>query len=326
VHLLPYIHASTFCVKIIIPGGTGQVGTVLARAFDADGHDVVVLSRNPHKTPWRVVQWNARDIGPWTDELEDADVLINLAGRSVNCRYTEANKKAILSSRVESTRVIGRAIAAARNPPQVWLQASTATIYSHRYDLSNDDITGVIGGSERNVPDTWRFSIDVALAWEAAADETPLPQTRIVKLRSAMVMSPDRGGIFDTLRTLVNRGLGGTAGTGRQYISWIHERDFVNAIYWLIEHDDLSGPINVAAPNPLPNREFMKTLRKACGMAVGLPANKMMLEIGAVFLRTETELVLKSRRVVPKLLTNSGFRFEFLDWREAARHLCHLRN
>jgi uncharacterized protein len=313
-------------VKIIIPGGTGQVGTVLARAFDADGHDVVVLSRNPHKTPWRVVQWNARDIGPWTDELEDADVLINLAGRSVNCRYTEANKKAILSSRVESTRVIGRAIAAARNPPQVWLQASTATIYSHRYDLPNDDITGVIGGSERNVPDTWRFSIDVALAWEAAADETPLPQTRIVKLRSAMVMSPDRGGIFDTLRTLVNRGLGGTAGTGRQYISWIHERDFVNAIYWLIEHDDLSGPINVAAPNPLPNREFMKTLRKACGMAVGLPANKMMLEIGAVFLRTETELVLKSRRVVPKLLTNSGFRFEFLDWREAARHLCHLRN
>jgi uncharacterized protein len=208
----------------------------------------------------------------------------------------------------------------------VWLQASTATIYSHRYDLPNDDITGVIGGSERNVPDTWRFSIDVALAWEAAADETPLPQTRIVKLRSAMVMSPDRGGIFDTLRTLVNRGLGGTAGTGRQYISWIHERDFVNAIYWLIEHDDLSGPINVAAPNPLPNREFMKTLRKACGMAVGLPANKMMLEIGAVFLRTETELVLKSRRVVPKLLTNSGFRFEFLDWREAARHLCHLRN
>jgi uncharacterized protein len=326
VHLLPYIHASTFCVKIIIPGGTGQVGTVLARAFDADGHDVVVLSRNPHKTPWRVVQWNARDIGPWTDELEDADVLINLAGRSVNCRYTEANKKAILSSRVESTRVIGRAIAAARNPPQVWLQASTATIYSHRYDLPNDDITGVIGGSERNVPDTWRFSIDVALAWEAAADETPLPQTRIVKLRSAMVMSPDRGGIFDTLRTLVNRGLGGTAGTGRQYISWIHERDFVNAIYWLIEHDDLSGPINVAAPNPLPNREFMKTLRKACGMAVGLPANKMMLEIGAVFLRTETELVLKSRRVVPKLLTDSGFRFEFLDWREAARHLCHLRN
>jgi uncharacterized protein len=313
-------------VKIIIPGGTGQVGTVLARAFDADGHDVVVLSRNPHKTPWRVVQWNARDIGPWTDELEDADVLINLAGRSVNCRYTEANKKAILSSRVESTRVIGRAIAAARNPPQVWLQASTATIYSHRYDLPNDDITGVIGGSERNVPDTWRFSIDVALAWEAAADETPLPQTRIVKLRSAMVMSPDRGGIFDTLRTLVNRGLGGTAGTGREYISWIHERDFVNAIYWLIEHDDLSGPINVAAPNPLPNREFMKTLRKACGMAVGLPANKMMLEIGAVFLRTETELVLKSRRVVPKLLTNSGFRFEFLDWREAARHLCHLRN
>jgi uncharacterized protein len=313
-------------VKIIIPGGTGQVGTILARAFDADGHDVVVLSRNPHKTPWRVVQWNARDIGPWTDELEDADVLINLAGRSVNCRYTEANKKAILSSRVESTRVIGRAIAAARNPPQVWLQASTATIYSHRYDLPNDDITGVIGGSERNVPDTWRFSIDVALAWEAAADETPLPQTRIVKLRSAMVMSPDRGGIFDTLRTLVNRGLGGTAGTGRQYISWIHERDFVNAIYWLIEHDDLSGPINVAAPNPLPNREFMKTLRKACGMAVGLPANKMMLEIGAVFLRTETELVLKSRRVVPKLLTDSGFRFEFLDWREAARHLCHLRN
>lgn len=306
----------------MIAGGSGQVGTVLARAFDADGHDVIILSRSPHKAPWRVVQWNARDLGPWTDELEDADAVINLAGRSVNCRYTDANRKAILESRVESTRVIGQAIANAQNPPHVWLQASTATIYSHRYDLPNDDVTGTIGGSERNAPDTWRFSIDVARAWEAAADEVAPPQTRIVKLRSAMIMSPDRGGIFDRLRTLVKWGLGGTAGSGRQYISWIHEIDFVKAIYWLIEHGDLSGPINIAAPNPLPNRDFMKSLRQACGVPVGLPANKLMLEIGAVFLRTETELILKSRRVVPKLLTDSGFKFDFPDWREAARDLC----
>ena len=309
-------------MKIVIPGGTGQVGTILARAFDADGHDVVVLSRHPAAHPWRTAQWSARDPGGWTNEIDGADVVINLAGRNVNCRYNEANRKAIMDSRVQSTRAIGKAIAESREPPAVWLQASTATIYAHRYDAPNDDIDGIIGGSEPGAPEKWRFSIDVARAWESAADETPLPGTRIVKMRSAMIMSPDRGGIFDTLRTLAKRGLGGSAAGGRQYVSWIHERDFVRAVYWLIEHGDLTGAVNIAAPNPLPYRDFMKAVREACGARIALPATRLMLEIGAIVMRTETELVLKSRRVVPRRLTDSGFTFEYPEWRDAAHDLC----
>ena len=309
-------------MRIVIPGGSGQVGTILARAFDADGHDVVVLSRHKYSAPWRTVLWNARDLGSWTSELEGADVVINLAGRNVNCRYNDSNRKAILQSRVESTRAVGKAISNAVEPPPVWLQASTATIYAHRFDAPNDDIDGIIGGSEPDAPEKWKFSIDVARAWENAADEIVLPNTRIVKMRSAMIMSPDQGGIFDTLRILVNRQLGGSAAGGRQYVSWIHDRDFVRAVYWLIDHNALDGPVNIAAPNPLPYRDFMKALRDACGARVGLPATKLMLEIGAIFMRTETELVLKSRRVIPRRLTESGFSFEFVEWSAAALDLC----
>lgn len=224
---------------------------------------------------------------------------------------------------MDSTRVVGKAIAQTARPPRVWLQAATATIYAHRYDAPNDEATGVIGGAEANAPDTWRFSIDVAEAWEQAVEEAgPLPLTRRVVLRSAMTMSADRSGVFDVLLRLVRFGLGGQSGDGLQFVSWIHEVDFVRAIYWLIEHHDVSGPVNLAAPNPLPNAEFMRALREAWGIRVGLPATEWMLEMGAVFLRTETELILKSRRVVPGRLTQQGFSFEFPNWPDAARDLC----
>ncbi len=309
-------------MKIVIPGGTGQVGTILARAFQTDGHEVVILSRKAEKSDWRVVQWDAETLGDWTGEFENADVIINLAGRSVNCRYTPENRRQILESRVKSTRIVGEAIVKASNPPRVWLQASTATIYAHRFDAPNDELTGIIGGREPDAPDTWNFSIDVAKTWEQTANRSETTRTRKVLLRSAMTMSPDREGIFDTLLGLVRRGLGGTSGDGRQYISWIHDADFVNAIYHLIEHDEMSGAVNLAAPNPLPNRDFMRVLREAWGISFGLPANKLMLEIGAVFMRTETELVLKSRRIVPTKLLESGFEFEFPTWAEATRDLC----
>jgi uncharacterized protein (TIGR01777 family) len=308
-------------MKIVIPGGSGQVGTVLARALQRDGHEVVVLSRGEGSAPWRVVGWDARTLGPWADEIEGADVVINLAGRNVNCRYTPANRAEIMASRVDSTRVVGEAIARAERPPRVWLQASTATIYAHRLDAPNDEATGIVGGGEAGAPDTWRFSIDVATAWERALDEAETPRTRRVKLRSAMTMSPDRGGIFDTLLGLVRRGLGGSAAGGRQYISWIHEADFVRAVLWLIERDDVDGAVNLAAPEPLPNAEFMRILREAWGTRVGLPATKWMLEIGARFMRTETELVLKSRRVVPGRLLAAGFTFTFPSWPAAASDL-----
>jgi uncharacterized protein (TIGR01777 family) len=309
-------------MKIVIPGGSGQVGTVLARHFHLDGHNVVVLAREPRPAPWRTVAWDAASAGAWTAELEGADAVINLAGRSVNCRYTPENRRQIMDSRVISTRVLGQAIAAAARPPRVWLQSSTATIYAHRLDAANDEATGIIGGAEPGAPDTWRFSIDVARAWERTLDEAATLATRKVKLRTAMVMSPDRGGIFDTLLGLVRRGLGGRSGSGRQYVSWIHDFDFIRAIRWLIEHDEVDGAVNVAAPNPLPNAEFMRALRRAWGTRVGLPAAEWMLEVGARVMRTESELILKSRRVVPGRLLEAGFVFAHPRWDDAALDLC----
>jgi uncharacterized protein (TIGR01777 family) len=309
-------------MKIVIPGGSGQVGTVLARAFHGDGHEVVVLSRLPQAAPWRVVRWDPADPRGWPEELSGADVVFNLVGRSVNCRYTRKNKDEILRSRVSSVHAVGRAILDAKRPPAVWLQMSTATIYAHRYDADNDETTGLIGGTEPDAPGRWRFSIDVVQAWERALDEVPTPGTRKVKLRSAAVLSPDPGGIFDMLLTLVRRGLGGTAGDGRQYVSWIHEVDFIRAVHWLIEREHLDGVVNLAAPNPLPNKEFMAALRQAWGTSIGLPATPWMLELGAIFLRTETELVLKSRRVVPGRLLADGFSFTYPEWTAAAKELC----
>jgi uncharacterized protein len=309
-------------MKIILPGGSGQVGTILARAFHGAGHEVVVVSRTTHPAPWRSVAWDGATVGPWAAELEGADLVINLAGRSVNCRYTAANRRLIKESRVRSTMAVGQAIAQASRPPRCWLQSSTATIYAHRYDAANDEATGIIGGAEPNAPDTWRFSIDVARSWEAATEAIATPHTRKVLLRSAMVMSPDREGVFDVLLRLVRLGLGGSVAGGRQYVSWIHDQDFVRAIFWLLEHDEIAGPVNIAAPHPLPYGAFMGALRQAWGTPLGLPATQWMVEIGTWLMRTESELVLKSRRVVPGRLLQAGFAFQFPTWPEAARDLC----
>ncbi|MDQ1557561.1 MAG: uncharacterized protein QOD32_621 [Pyrinomonadaceae bacterium] len=311
-------------MKIVLPGGTGQVGTVLARSFHKGGDEVVVLSRGAQSAgvPWRVLAWDAKSPGEWASEFEGADAVINLAGRSVNCRYSASNRRAIMESRVNSARVVGEAIERAASPPRVWLQMSTATIYAHRFDAANDEATGIIGGAERDAPDSWRFSIDVATAWERVVDETVAARTRKVKMRAAVIMSPDAGGVFETLLRLVRFGLGGQSGDGRQFVSWIHAEDFVRSVRWLIEHDELAGAINLAAPHPLPNAEFMRALREAWGVRVGLPASRLMLEAGALLLRSETELILKSRRVVPRTLLESGFEFRFPTWPEAARDLC----
>jgi uncharacterized protein (TIGR01777 family) len=308
-------------MRIVIPGGSGQVGTVLARHFHANGHDVVVLSRSPVAAPWKVVAWDAGTVGPWAAELDGAAAVVNLAGRSVNCRYHAANRREIMDSRVRSTRAVGEAIRKAARPPRVWLQASTATIYAHRYDAPNDEHTGVLGGNEPDLPDTWKFSYDVCRAWEETLAAADTPATRKVALRAAMVMSPDRGGVFDALLRLVRFRLGGRSGDGRQFMSWIHDQDFARAVEWLIDHD-LSGPVNLAAPNPLPNAEFMRDLRAAWGAGFGLPAAKWMVEVGTWALRTESELVLKSRRVVPGRLLEGGFAFRFPAWPDAARDLC----
>ncbi|HXH40424.1 MAG TPA: TIGR01777 family oxidoreductase [Thermoanaerobaculia bacterium] len=308
--------------RVVIAGGSGLLGSLLARRFHDGGAEVVVLSRHPALAPWRVAEWDGHSLGAWAGEINGTDAVINLAGRSVNCRYNDSNHDEILRSRIDSTRAIRKAIAIATNPPRVWLQMSTATIYAHRTDAANDEFTGLIGGIEPDAPDSWRFSIDVAKQWEAEVNSAALPRTRRVILRTAMVMSPQRHGTFATLRRLVRLGLGGRAASGRQYMSWIHHLDFVRAVDFLIGRDDLPGVVNLAAPEPLPNADFMRALREACGVRVGLPATRWMLALGAWALRSETELILKSRRVVPARLLQRGFEFAYPSWPEAARDLC----
>ncbi|MFI1972172.1 TIGR01777 family oxidoreductase [Streptomyces cinnamoneus] len=306
-------------MKIVIPGGTGQVGTILRRALTTAGHDVVVLTRRPTRAG--DVGWDGRSQGPWTEVINGSDAVISLAGRSVSCRYTDANLREMTDSRVESARVVGEAVAAARHPPRVWLQMSTATIYAHRHDAPNDERTGIIGGGEAGVPDYWAFSVDIARRWEEAQQKAATPDTRKVALRSAMVMSPDRGGVFDVLLWLARLGLGGPVAGGAQYVSWIHDRDFVRAVEFLMDREDLAGAVNLAAPGPLAQRDLMRVLRKAWGMPVGLPVTKWMAELGAFVLRSDTELLLKSRRVVPGRLLESGFTFTYEQWQHAARDL-----
>ncbi|HYL62651.1 MAG TPA: TIGR01777 family oxidoreductase [Candidatus Methylomirabilis sp.] len=308
-------------MRIVIAGANGHVGNVLARYFHSRGDSVVVLARTTYLKPWRVVAWDGEHLREWMKELEGADAVINLVGRSVDCRYSAAHRREILESRVRSTRLLGVAIAKLKNPPRVWLNASTATIYRHALDRAMDERTGEIGGNEADAPATWRFSIEVATKWEESFFAAYTPKTRKVALRSAMIMSPDRGGIFDTLLRLVRFGLGGPAGSGAQYVSWIHEEDFARAIAFLIAQEEIEGAVNVAAPEPLPNREFMLALRRAWGARMGLAAKGWILRVGAVLLRTETELILKSRRVVPGRLLEAGFRFQFPYWRVAAKDL-----
>jgi uncharacterized protein len=308
-------------LRVVLPGGSGQVGGILARHFHAKGENVVVLSRSVSQAPWRVVPWDGTSLGAWTLELEAADLVINLAGRSVNCRYGETNRREIRESRTQTTALLGEVISGLAKPPRIWMNASTATIYRHALDHAMDERTGEIGGGEANAPDTWRFSIDVATSWEKTFFDAKSPNTRKIALRSAMVMSPDRGGVFDKLLRLVRLGLGGRSGSGGQFASWIHEMDFVRAVEFLISHEEIDGAVNLASPGPLPNREFMAALRQAWGQPIGLPATEWMLEIGAVLLGTETELILKSRRVVPGRLLEAGFQFEFPDWRRAAEDL-----
>lgn len=312
--------------RIVIPGGSGQLGQILARHFQECGHHVTVLTRGPYTAPWQTVHWDGDNIGPWTEHLEGADVCINLAGRSVNCRYHARNRREIYDSRINTTRLLNHVIANLADPPKVWLNASTATIYRHALDRPMDEATGELGGNElvsatRRAPDTWNFSIRVAKDWESAFLETPTPRTRKVALRAAVVLSPLAGNAFAIFSNLVRTGLGGAQGNGRQFVSWIHDVDFARALEFMLLRDDIDGPVNIAAPNPVPNREFMGTFRDAWNVPNGVSLPTPLLDLGAFILRTETELTLKSRRVVPARLLEAGFQFQFPTWLSAAEDL-----
>ena len=307
--------------KIVLPGGGGFIGRHVMRHFAADGWEVVVLSRQRHESRdgIRFIWWDGANLDSWADELDGAEVIINLAGRTVNCRYGKKNRREIYESREFSTEVIGEAIAGWATPPRVWFNASSATIYRHSLDRDMDEATGEIDPvSEGGPRNKWEFSVDVVNRWERALFNAPIPGTRRIAMRLSMVFGTGTGGVFEVFRNITRFGLGGTQGPGTQYVSWLHVEDFLRMLDWCLFHDHLSGPVNMCSPNPMPNRDFMRALREACGVKHGLPSPAWMLGIGAFFMRTETELLLKSRRVVPGSLLESGFEFNHPTWPEAA--------
>lgn len=305
--------------KIILAGGSGFLGRELAQWYAERGREPVILSRAPAgRSAGRTIAWDAKTLGPWVGELEDAAMVINLAGRSVNCRYNESNRRQMMDSRIYSTRVLGEAIRACASPPRVWCNLSTATIYKHSYERSQDEKSGEIA-SHPEAKD--EYSIQVAQAWEKEFQAWAVPGTRKVILRASMVFGSQHGGVYEVLRRLVRFGLGGRMGHGRQYVSWIEIEDFCRVMDWLESNPNADGIYNVCAPNPVPNKEMMSILRKVLGMPFGLPAARWMLEVGAFLLRTETELIVKSRRVVPERLLHEGFEFKYAQLEEAIRAL-----
>ena len=280
--------------KIVIAGGTGFIGQYLEKKFVSLGYIVKIISRQTHHISWS-------NLSGIIDALDEAEMVINLAGKSVNCRYTDKNKEEIVQSRKETTKTLGMALLACKNPPPLWINSSTATIYRHAEDRPMTEASGEIGSG---------FSVDVAKVWEQSFFDFNLPQTRQVALRIAIVLGAG-GGAMEPYFNLVRYGLGGVQGSGKQMFSWIHIDDLYLIILFLKDNKDLSGIFNCSAPHPITNREFMKTLRTSMNRKLGLPAPKWMLEMGAVFMRTETELILKSRWVISERLENEGFHFTY---------------
>lgn len=301
-------------MRIVIAGGTGQIGQILTRGLEGRGHTVQILSRSATDP---ALKWDGRTDGPWMATLDGADAVINLTGRSVNCRYHWANLNEMMASRIDSVLAIGRAIRAARRPPAVWLQASTATIYAHTHGPAHDEATGHLGGNVPGTPAYWAYSVHIARCWELALDSVQTPTTRKVALRLGFTMSPDQDGIFDVLVWLAERGLGGPFCGGDQYISWIGDRDLVGAVDLLLHRDDLEGAVNLTAPEPIRNRSFMALLTRAVKAPVALPVARWMARLGAVWLQTDIELMEKSRRVVPQRLLDAGYVFESPTWADA---------
>jgi len=290
--------------KIVIAGGTGFIGQYLEKKFTNSGYEVIIISRQSHHLSWT----NHRGI---VEALDHAEMLINLAGKSVNCRYNDTNKKEILSSRTETTHILGTALLACEYPPPLWINSSTATIYRHAEDKPMTEASGEIGTG---------FSVDVAKEWEKSLFSYKLTQTRQVALRITIVLGKG-GGVMPAFQNLVKFGLGGVQGTGSQMFSWIHIEDLYRIILFLNENENLSGVFNCASPQAVTNRELMAHLRSAMNQNFGLPSPKWLLEMGAVLIRTETELILKSRWVVPERIEKEGFEFTFDTLEKALKQI-----
>jgi uncharacterized protein (TIGR01777 family) len=299
--------------KIVLAGGNGYLGTVLAKHFSALADEVIILARKAQATTGNIktLVWDGQSLGDWTTSLQDADLLVNLCGKNVNCRYTPKNKKEIIKSRLIPTRLLGEVINSLENPPKLWINITSATIYRHAEDRPQDELTGEIGDG---------FSIEVCKAWEAGFFESETPKTRKIALRMGIVLGL-KDGAFPRLLNLVKLGMGGKQGNGEQYVSWVHEQDAAGSIEWLLNHPEIEGIVNCTAPEVIKNHIFMRSIRKAYGISFGLPAPAWLLAMGAKIIGTETELILKSRWVKPGVLLASGFEFKYRSIDEALKAL-----
>jgi len=298
--------------KLIIAAGTGFLGQSLVNHFKHTFDEIVILTRENNKTidGIKYVNWDAKTFAGWENELENATVLINLAGKSVDCRYTRENKKEILLSRIESTKVLNQAVLNCKNPPKHWLNSSTSTIYRFSLDKEMDEVNGEIGND---------FSMNVAQSWEKSFFKSETPKTLKTALRTSIVLGKN-GGALVPLKTLAKFGLGGKQGCGNQFISWIHETDFARAIDFIIEKK-MTGVVNIVSPKPIANKDFMALLRKSVSAPFGIPISEPMLKFGSILIRTQAELVLKSRNVIPKRLQENGFQFEFDTLEKALKNI-----
>lgn len=290
---------------IVIAGGTGFLGKNLGLYFKSKGDQVIILSRGEKKEENGIIyeQWDGATKGIWSEWINKATIIINLTGKSVDCRYTDLNKQLIMNSRVDSTRLLGELISKSPTPPKLWINASTATIYRHSEDKMMTEENGEIGDD---------FSMNVAKNWEKEFYKYNTPKTRQVALRTSLVLGSN-GGVYPVLSKLVKFGLGGKQGSGKQKFAWLHIQDFINIVDFVIHKEQLSGSINTTAPSTIDNKEFMSALRKSLGHKCGLSHPKWLLKIGAFFIRTEAELVLKSRWIYPQILIDNGFKFKFED-------------
>lgn len=286
--------------KVVLAGGTGFIGKYLEKQFIQQNYEVIIISRQPKHLSWT-------DTKGIRDAVENAELVINLAGKSVDCRYNETNKKEIFDSRTETTKIIGKAIESVQNPPELWINSSTATIYRHAEDRAMTETNGEIGEG---------FSVEVAKAWEKSFFDFNLSQTRQVALRIAIVLGKD-GGVMTPFKNLVRFGLGGVQGPGTQMFSWVHIEDVYKIMLFIRDRKDLKGVFNCSAPNPISNKQFMAEMREKMNRKIGLPSPRWMLEVGAVVIRTETELILKSRWVIPERLEQEGYQFKYAKIEEA---------
>ncbi|MBP4141431.1 TIGR01777 family oxidoreductase [Flavobacterium sp. P4023] len=298
--------------KLIIAAGTGFLGQSLINHFKNKFEEIVILTRGKSRNSdgLKYVNWDAKTFSGWETELENTTVLINLAGKSVDCRYTKENQREILLSRIESTKILNQAVLDCKNPPKHWLNSSTSTIYRFSLDKQMDEVDGEIGND---------FSMNVAQSWEKAFFKSETPKTLKTALRTSIVLGKN-GGALLPIKMLAKIGFGGKQGKGNQFISWIHEIDFARAIDFIVEKE-MIGVVNIVSPKPIANKDFMSVLRKVIGAPFGIPISESLLKLGAVFIRTESELVLKSRNVIPKRLQENGFQFDFDTLEKALKDL-----